>query len=141
MSVEFGRALSIDVAVYSSGGRMWLLDWNRVVMDMSVRHNWFVCRLHIAPTIDKKALPSNREEFQFRLISKTWKLTGTRVLQICTSSIRLRDGLQPPEHLSSDLLHYADDIPGHAGLLSHHVQESMSQPCVGVKIGHDGINV
>ena len=70
---------------YYSGGRMWLLDWNRIVMDMSVRHNWFVCKLHIAPTIDKKALPSNREEFQFRLISKTWKLTGTRVLQICTS--------------------------------------------------------
>ncbi|KAF2570813.1 hypothetical protein F2Q70_00003848 [Brassica cretica] len=39
-------------------------------------------------------------------------------------------GLQPPEHLSSDLLHYEDDLPGHAGLLSHHVQESKSQPCL-----------
>ncbi|KAF3547135.1 hypothetical protein DY000_02006467 [Brassica cretica] len=39
-------------------------------------------------------------------------------------------GLQPPEHLSSDLLHYADDPPGHAGLLYHHVQESKFQPCL-----------
>ncbi|KAF2568611.1 hypothetical protein F2Q70_00027774 [Brassica cretica] len=33
--------------------------------------------LHTAPTVDKKALPSNREEFQFSLISKTWKSTRT----------------------------------------------------------------
>ncbi|KAF3572653.1 hypothetical protein F2Q69_00059341 [Brassica cretica] len=38
-------------------------------------------------------------------------------------------GLEPPEHLSSDLLHYADDPPGHTGLPHHHVQESKSQPC------------
>ena len=36
--------------------------------------------------------------------------------------------MQPHEHLSSDLLHYADDPPGHAGLSSHHVQESKLQP-------------
>ncbi|KAF2577587.1 hypothetical protein F2Q68_00005020 [Brassica cretica] len=42
-------------------------------------------------------------------------------------------GLQPPEHISSDLLHYADDPPSHAGLPSHHVQESKSQPCLSVK--------
>ncbi|KAF3574926.1 hypothetical protein F2Q69_00058835 [Brassica cretica] len=41
--------------------------------------------LHTAPTVDKKALPSNREEFQFSSISKTWRSTGTRALQICTS--------------------------------------------------------
>ncbi|KAF2550887.1 hypothetical protein F2Q68_00033775 [Brassica cretica] len=28
------------------------------------------------------------------------------------------------------MLHYADDLPGHTGLLSHHVQESKSQPCL-----------
>ncbi|KAF3557375.1 hypothetical protein F2Q69_00013036 [Brassica cretica] len=28
------------------------------------------------------------------------------------------------------MLHYADDPPGHAGLPSHHVQESKSQPCL-----------
>ncbi|KAF3531655.1 hypothetical protein DY000_02041164 [Brassica cretica] len=39
-------------------------------------------------------------------------------------------GLQPPEHISSDLLHYADDLPGHAGRLSRHIQESMLQPCL-----------
>ncbi|KAF2618413.1 hypothetical protein F2Q68_00039187 [Brassica cretica] len=39
-------------------------------------------------------------------------------------------GLQPPEHLSSDLLHYADELPCHAGLLSHHIQESKLQPCL-----------
>ncbi|KAF3549669.1 hypothetical protein DY000_02006889 [Brassica cretica] len=43
---------------------------------MSVRHNWLVCKLHTAPTVDKKALPSSREEFQFSLMSKTWKSTG-----------------------------------------------------------------
>ncbi|KAF3599341.1 hypothetical protein F2Q69_00035775 [Brassica cretica] len=42
----------------SSGDRLWLLDWDRVV----------------------KALPSSREEFQFN-----WKSTGTRALPICTS--------------------------------------------------------
>ncbi|KAF3564090.1 hypothetical protein DY000_02015763 [Brassica cretica] len=45
-------------------------------------------------------------------------------------AVEKRNGLQPPEHLSSDLLHYEDDLPGHAGLLSHHVQESKSQPCL-----------
>ncbi|KAF2566725.1 hypothetical protein F2Q68_00025231 [Brassica cretica] len=43
--------------------------------------------LHTAPTVDKKALPSNREEFQFSLISKTRKSTGTRTLPICTLSL------------------------------------------------------
>ncbi|KAF3536804.1 hypothetical protein F2Q69_00022805 [Brassica cretica] len=56
MSVDFWWALSINVSV-----------------------------LHTAPTVDKKALPCNREEFQFSLISKTWKSTGTRALPICTS--------------------------------------------------------
>ncbi|KAF2550886.1 hypothetical protein F2Q68_00033774 [Brassica cretica] len=28
------------------------------------------------------------------------------------------------------MLHYADDLPGHTGLLSHRVQESKSQPCL-----------
>ncbi|KAF3568255.1 hypothetical protein DY000_02014932 [Brassica cretica] len=37
--------------------------------------------LHNAPTVDKKALPSNREQFQFSLIFNTWKSTGTRVSQ------------------------------------------------------------
>ncbi|KAF3599269.1 hypothetical protein F2Q69_00037156 [Brassica cretica] len=31
---------------------------------MSVRHNWLVYKLQIAPTVDKKAFPNNREEFQ-----------------------------------------------------------------------------
>lgn len=52
---------------------------------MSVKHNWLVCKLHTDPPVDKKALPSNREEFQFSLMSKTWKSTGTRALPICTS--------------------------------------------------------
>ncbi|KAF3604901.1 hypothetical protein DY000_02049306 [Brassica cretica] len=39
-------------------------------------------------------------------------------------------GLQPPEHLSSDLLHYADDPPGHAGLHCCLVQVSKAQPCL-----------
>ncbi|KAF2604796.1 hypothetical protein F2Q70_00025802 [Brassica cretica] len=52
---------------------------------MNVRHNWLVCKLYTAPTVDKKALPSRREEFQFSLMSKTWKSTGTRALPICTS--------------------------------------------------------
>ncbi|KAF2612351.1 hypothetical protein F2Q70_00012308 [Brassica cretica] len=55
---------------------------------MSVRHNWLVCKLHTAPTVDKKALPSSREEFQFSLISRTCKSTGTRPLSICTSRPR-----------------------------------------------------
>ncbi|KAF3539511.1 hypothetical protein F2Q69_00021679 [Brassica cretica] len=54
---------------------------------MSVRHNWLVCKLHTAPTVDKKALPSKREEFQFSLMSKTWKSTGTMALPICTSRV------------------------------------------------------
>ncbi|KAF2582589.1 hypothetical protein F2Q68_00004971 [Brassica cretica] len=37
---------------------------------MSVCHNWLVCKLHTAPTVDKKALPSSREEFQFNLMYK-----------------------------------------------------------------------
>ncbi|KAF3545099.1 hypothetical protein DY000_02006736 [Brassica cretica] len=45
--------------------------------------------LHTAPTVDKKALPSNGEEFQFSLISKTWKSTGTRALPIYTSRSEL----------------------------------------------------
>ncbi|KAF3538080.1 hypothetical protein F2Q69_00018902 [Brassica cretica] len=54
---------------------------------MSVRHNWLVCKFHTAPTVDKKALPSSREEFQFSLTSKAWKSTGTRALPIYTSRI------------------------------------------------------
>ena len=60
---------------------------------MSVRHNWFVCKLHTAPTVDKKTLLSNREEFQFSLMSKTWKSNGTKALPICTS----RSLIIPPE--------------------------------------------
>ena len=52
---------------------------------MSVRHNWLVCKLHTAPIVDKKALPSSREELQFNLMSKIWKSIGTRALLICTS--------------------------------------------------------
>ncbi|KAF3485222.1 hypothetical protein F2Q69_00052133 [Brassica cretica] len=62
---------------------------------MSVRHKWLVCKLHTAPTVDKKALPTNREEFQFSLMSKTWKSTGTRALPICT----FRSLTIPPEFL------------------------------------------
>ena len=39
-------------------------------------------------------------------------------------------GLQPPEHLSSDLLHYADDHHGHAGRYYHLEQVSESEPCL-----------
>ncbi|KAF3541470.1 hypothetical protein F2Q69_00022397 [Brassica cretica] len=39
-------------------------------------------------------------------------------------------GLQSPEHLSSGLLHYADDHPGHAGHHYHLVPVSESQPCL-----------
>ncbi|KAF3502043.1 hypothetical protein F2Q69_00043038 [Brassica cretica] len=42
---------------------------------------------HTAPTIDKKALPSSNEQFQFSLISKTWKSTRTRALPICTPRV------------------------------------------------------
>ncbi|KAF3550198.1 hypothetical protein DY000_02006778 [Brassica cretica] len=55
---------------------------------------------------------------------------GERVSVDGTSVWHQTQGLQPPEHLSSDLLHYADDLPGHAGLLSHLVQVSKSQPCL-----------
>ncbi|KAF2619714.1 hypothetical protein F2Q68_00039255 [Brassica cretica] len=73
------------------GGRLWLLDWNRVVVDMRIYecHAQLVgCKLHTAPTVDKKALLSNREEFQFSLMSKTYKSTGTTALPICTSRPR-----------------------------------------------------
>ncbi|KAF3519907.1 hypothetical protein DY000_02060794 [Brassica cretica] len=39
-------------------------------------------------------------------------------------------GLQPPEHLFSDLLNYADDPPGHAGLHCCPEQVSKAQPCL-----------
>ncbi|KAF3582484.1 hypothetical protein DY000_02033096 [Brassica cretica] len=64
---------------------------------MSVRHNWLVCKLHTTPTVYKKALPSSREEFQFNLMSKTWKSTGTKALPICTSRVL------PVETLSSSI--------------------------------------
>ena len=60
---------------------------------MSVKHNWLVCKLHTAPTVDKKALPSSKEELLFNLMSKTWKSSGTRALPICTS----RSLTIPPE--------------------------------------------
>ncbi|KAF3541347.1 hypothetical protein F2Q69_00023215 [Brassica cretica] len=84
--------------VDSPGGNLWLLDWDRIVVgigSMSVRHNWLVCKLHTAPTVDKKALLSSREEFQFNLMSNTWKSTGTRVLPIFTS----RSLTIPPQFL------------------------------------------
>ena len=39
-------------------------------------------------------------------------------------------GIAAPEHLSSDMLHYADDPRGHTGLTYHHVQVSKSQSCL-----------
>ncbi|KAF3504546.1 hypothetical protein F2Q69_00041724 [Brassica cretica] len=60
---------------------------------MSVRHNWLVCKWNTAPTVDTKDLLSSRKEFQFNLICKTWKSTGTRALPICTS----RSLTIPPE--------------------------------------------
>ncbi|KAF2571870.1 hypothetical protein F2Q70_00002807 [Brassica cretica] len=39
----------------------------------------------------------------------------------------------PPEHLFSDLLHYANDPPGHAGLQCCPEQVSKAQPCLAVK--------
>ena len=75
---------------------------------MSVRHNWLVCMLHTAPTVDKKALPSNREEFQFSLISKTWKSIGTRELPICTS----RSLIIPSEFLWEQSTKVNDSLEG-----------------------------
>ncbi|KAF2571526.1 hypothetical protein F2Q70_00002180 [Brassica cretica] len=45
-------------------------------------------------------------------------------------SVASGQGLQPPEHLSSDLLHYADDPPIHAGPHCYRVQVSKAQPCL-----------
>ncbi|KAF2567021.1 hypothetical protein F2Q68_00024565 [Brassica cretica] len=42
----------------------------------------------------------------------------------------LSEALQPPEHLFSDLLHYADDPHGHAGLHCCPEQVSKAQPCL-----------
>ncbi|KAF3484801.1 hypothetical protein F2Q69_00052249 [Brassica cretica] len=42
-------------------------------------------------------------------------------------------GLQPPEHLFYDLLHYADDPPGHAGLHCCPEQVSKAQPLLTVQ--------
>ncbi|KAF2565465.1 hypothetical protein F2Q68_00025256 [Brassica cretica] len=53
-----------------------------------------------------------------------------RMWVFCCELLYQAQGLQPPERLSSDLLHYADDPPGHTGLPYHHVQESRSQPCL-----------
>ena len=38
--------------------------------------------------------------------------------------------LQPSDHLTSDLLHYAEDPPSHAGLHSHPTLGLVSQPCL-----------
>uniref|UniRef100_A0A0D3E9P0 Uncharacterized protein n=1 Tax=Brassica oleracea var. oleracea TaxID=109376 RepID=A0A0D3E9P0_BRAOL len=43
---------------------------------------------------------------------------------------RQYQGLQPPDHLSSYLLHYADDPPSHAGFQSNPEFELVSQPCL-----------
>ncbi|KAL0742558.1 hypothetical protein Bca4012_084071 [Brassica carinata] len=51
--------------------------------------------LQTAPTVAKKALPSISKEFQFSLISRTWKSTGTSALPIRTS----RFLIIPPEFL------------------------------------------
>ncbi|KAF3568144.1 hypothetical protein DY000_02015499 [Brassica cretica] len=55
---------------------------------MSVRHSLLVYKSHAAPTVAMKALPSNRDEFELGLMSRTWKSTGTRALPICTSRPR-----------------------------------------------------
>ncbi|KAG5401140.1 hypothetical protein IGI04_015747, partial [Brassica rapa subsp. trilocularis] len=41
----------------------------------------------------------------------------------------LRTGLQPLDHLSSDMLHYANDPPGHAGFQLRPELELLSQKC------------
>ncbi|KAF2598754.1 hypothetical protein F2Q68_00011210 [Brassica cretica] len=48
----------------------------------------------------------------------------------CLKSGHQTQGLQPPEHLSSYLLHYADDPPSHAGHHYYLVQVPNSQPCL-----------
>ncbi|KAF2595462.1 hypothetical protein F2Q70_00043124 [Brassica cretica] len=77
-SIDANKATSIDT-----------------VGSMSIRYNLLVCMSHIAPIVAMKALPSNREEFQLSLMSKTRKSTGTRALPICTSSLLMN----PPEFL------------------------------------------
>ncbi|KAF2580022.1 hypothetical protein F2Q68_00005043 [Brassica cretica] len=51
----------------------------------------------------------------------------------CSKSGHQTQGLQPPENLSTDLLHYAYDPPGHAGHHYHLVPVSKSQPCLAVQ--------
>ncbi|KAG5410666.1 hypothetical protein IGI04_006985 [Brassica rapa subsp. trilocularis] len=70
---------------------------------MNVRHNWLLCMLHTVSNVDKMALPSNIEEFQFSLISKIWKSTGTRALPICTSRF-----LTIPHELSLRTIHKSE---------------------------------
>ncbi|KAF3601876.1 hypothetical protein F2Q69_00037118 [Brassica cretica] len=75
-SVSFNRRRVFCLVFHStvaSCNDSWIIDFSRGRL------------LHTAPTIDKKSLPSNREEFQFSLMSRTWKSTGTRALPICTS--------------------------------------------------------
>ncbi|KAF3566602.1 hypothetical protein DY000_02014346 [Brassica cretica] len=50
------------------------------------------------------------------------------VVDRCSGVPHQAQGLQPPEHLSFDLLHYADDPLGHAGLHCYLVQVSKEQP-------------
>ncbi|KAF3513007.1 hypothetical protein F2Q69_00006083 [Brassica cretica] len=56
-----------------------------------------------------------------------------RMWVFCCELLHQAQGLQSPEHLYSDLLHYADDPPGHLGLHCCPEQVSKAQPCLAVQ--------
>ncbi|KAF3496668.1 hypothetical protein DY000_02053611 [Brassica cretica] len=62
-------------------------------------------------------------------IRKYGRIALSRKLPFCPKAGPEAGGLQPPDHLSSDLLHYADDPPGHAGFQSCPDLELVLQPC------------
>ncbi|KAF3576621.1 hypothetical protein DY000_02030738 [Brassica cretica] len=65
---------------------------------------------------------------QFGLVQRWLLVVGTSIIHVVVVAVVV--GFLPPEHLSSNLLHYADDPPGHAGLHCCLVQVSKAQPCL-----------
>ncbi|KAF3549904.1 hypothetical protein DY000_02007658 [Brassica cretica] len=101
----------------------------RICLPIEVHRHSLLCLKNPIEHLFNLAILSRR---RWLLVVGTFKIHVV-VVAVVVGFLLQAQGLQPNDHLFSDLLHYADDPPGHAGLHCCPEQVSKAQPLLAVQ--------